>query len=403
MLLATYCRASMRRLLSWSGLALLLFLTGCAAAPSLSAGQQLVDVDFEVPTPQRAEQLRQSGVQLPRVSPGTADPRAHRDYIDLRVTDVGFGITAGGYLLYCQGLPLPVLVPESHVDLTLTSAVPLSESIYPERDAALADMAASASGSRHARYAYYRGAGGALIVPTVFSPATTPRIARTMLEVRKHLSETVERELKVFLLTMTGAKALQGIFSRAMRVGSEPALPAPSRQTGHANQAPVPPRSAPRSSAPTSEPASAPPAPAPAPGSLAPSPGLVQALTGRNPTPPVAPGPRLPQDAAVNPKVPRELEPHRPIGPSPSQNAQVQADIEYLRTIGATDIRVNQQQLTHANRQRVGINRPDLQFDYNGRRYSIEYETPTSGRGPGHQRRITSNDPNAEVIILVVP
>ncbi|MFY0528030.1 hypothetical protein ACN28I_34360 [Archangium gephyra] len=125
------------------------------------------------------------------------------------MTAVGFGITAGGYLLYCEGLPLPVLVSESHVDLGLTSAVPLNASIYPDRDTAPADMADSAHGSRHARYAYYRAAGGALIVPTVFSPATTPRIAQAMLEVRTHLTETLQRELKVLLLSLTGTKVLQ--------------------------------------------------------------------------------------------------------------------------------------------------------------------------------------------------
>jgi hypothetical protein len=174
--------------------------------------------------PQRAEQLRQSGVQLPRVSAGGADPRAHRDFADLRVTAVGYGITAGGYLLYCEGLPLPVLVPESHVDLGLTNAEPLSTSIHPDRDSALAETAVDAASSRHARYAWYRGAGGGLIVPTLFSPATTPRIARTMLVVRMHLSESVERELKVLLLTLTGTKVLQGVFSRVVRTSAEPEL-----------------------------------------------------------------------------------------------------------------------------------------------------------------------------------
>ena len=71
--------------------------------------------------------------------------------------------------------------------------------------------------------------------------------------------------------------------------------------------------------------------------------------------------------------------------------------------MGAKNIRVNQQQLTYRNGQRVGINRPDLQFDYKGRRYHVEYDTPASGRGPGHQLRTTSNDPNAEIILLIVP
>jgi hypothetical protein len=312
------------------------------------------------------------------------------------VTAVGFGITAGGYLLYCEGLALPVLVPESHVDLGLLSAQPLSPSIYPDRDSALEDMAESASRPGGASYAWYRGAGGKLIVPTLFSPATTPRIAATMLEVRKHLGETVERELKVLLVNLTGARLLQGVFSRVVRVSSEPAPPPLARKGGLGGEAPAPRQPTPRAATET-------PTPAPAPTAPAPSPGLVQALTGKNPTAPVAPGPRLPQDVAVKSKVPGELSTDRPIGSSPSQNAQLQADIEYLESVGATNIRVNQQQLSVENGQRVGINRPDLQFDHNGHRYHVEYDTPTSGRGTGHQRRLTSNDPNAEIILLIVP
>jgi hypothetical protein len=101
--------------------------------------------------------------------------------------------------------------------------------------------------------------------------------------------------------------------------------------------------------------------------------------------------------------VPRELPTNRPISSSPTQNAQLQTDIEYLQNLGAKNIRVNQQQATMENVQRVGTNRPDLQFDYNGRRYHVEYDTPTSGRGVGHQSRISSNDPDAEVILLIVP
>jgi hypothetical protein len=94
---------------------------------------------------------------------------------------------------------------------------------------------------------------------------------------------------------------------------------------------------------------------APAPGPLAPSPALVQALEGKNPTPQVAHSPRLPQDVAVSPKIPLEQPTTRPISPSPSQNAQLQVDIKYLQDKGAMNIRVNQQQLTVRNDQRVGI------------------------------------------------
>jgi hypothetical protein len=385
-------------------LALLVLLAGCATQPAsrgprwhLQGGP--VDVDFEEPAPQQAEQLRQRGIQLPRGSQGLTDLRAHRDFVDLRVTAVGFGITAGGYLLYCEGLELPVLVPESQVDLGLTNVAPLNTAIYPDRATALAGTAAGNPGAGHTGYAYYRGAGAALIVPTVFSPATTPRIARTMLEVRKHLSETTQRELKVLLLSLTGTKVLQGAFSRVVRVNSEPAARPPVRAEGRGGEALGPRQPEPRPAAPP--PASTAPAPAPSP--PAPSPGLVQALTGNNPTPPVAALPRLPQDAAVSPRVPGVKPLGRPVSSSPPQNAQVQSDVAYLRSIGASNLRVNQQQLTWENGQRVGVNRPDLQFDFKGRRYHVEYETPTSGRGPGHQQRLTSNDPDAVILLLIVP
>jgi hypothetical protein len=93
----------------------------------------------------------------------------------------------------------------------------------------------------------------------------------------------------------------------------------------------------------------------------------------------------------------------RPIGASQSQNAQLQVDVQFLKDNGATNIRVNQQQLKLDERSRVGINRPDLQFDYNGRRYHVEYDSPASGRGPSHQSRLISNDPDAEIILLIIP
>ncbi len=168
---------------------------------------------------------------------------------------------------------------------------------------------------------------------------------------------------------------------------------------GRVEAPPAPPRAVARAP----EPAPAPAPPPPAPGTLAPSPELLQALTGKNPTPQVPVGPRLRQDVTVKPKVPDPLKTGRPISPSPRQNAQLQADIEFLEKLGATNIRVNQQQVKFRNGQRVGTNRPDLQFDYNGRRYHVEYDSPASGRGPGHQSRITANDPNAEVILIIIP
>jgi len=89
-------------------------------------------------------------------------------------------------------------------------------------------------------------------------------------------------------------------------------------------------------------------------------------------------GTRLAQDIAVNPVAPRALGLGRSIG-RPSHNQALQADIAALPR-GATGIRVNQQQV-NALGQRVGINRPDLQYTLNGQRYYVEYEGLANPRG----------------------
>ncbi len=69
---------------------------------------------------------------------------------------------------------------------------------------------------------------------------------------------------------------------------------------------------------------------------------------------------------------------------------------------GATDIRIDQHQVNAAG-QRVGINRPDLQYTLDGRRHYEEFDIPGSRRGPGHEARIRANDPDGIVDLFEVP
>jgi RHS repeat-associated protein len=88
------------------------------------------------------------------------------------------------------------------------------------------------------------------------------------------------------------------------------------------------------------------------------------------------------------------------IGNNQNQNNDVQAFVEWLRQIGAKDIRVNQEQVNFDG-TRVGRNRPDLQFNYNGQRYYVEWDTSMSSRGAGHAVRIQSNDPTATGVLPI--
>ena len=91
----------------------------------------------------------------------------------------------------------------------------------------------------------------------------------------------------------------------------------------------------------------------------------------------------------------------RPVGASPTQNQAVQGRIADLQGQGASDLRVNQQQVD-INGARVGVNRPDLQYTLNGERYYEEFDTSVSTRGPLHGARIAANDPSGIVTLFPV-
>lgn len=109
---------------------------------------------------------------------------------------------------------------------------------------------------------------------------------------------------------------------------------------------------------------------------------------------------RAERDVSVSPTAPRALGLNRSIGRA-SHNRALQEDIAGLPR-NATDIRVNQQQV-NAQGQRVGINRPDLQYTVNGQRYHVEYEGLSNPRGAMHQARILANDPGAIFTLRLIP
>jgi RHS repeat-associated protein len=110
----------------------------------------------------------------------------------------------------------------------------------------------------------------------------------------------------------------------------------------------------------------------------------------------------LKQDKAVQGTRVQAKRTERSVSKSPTQNAQVQADIQMYSDLGATNFRVNQRQV-NLNGDVVGINRPDLQCDYNGDHYAREYDIPSSNRGPVHRDRLIANDPDVIVGLTNAP
>jgi pyruvate/2-oxoglutarate dehydrogenase complex dihydrolipoamide acyltransferase (E2) component len=181
-------------------------------------------------------------------------------------------------------------------------------------------------------------------------------------------------------------------------VGS-PVTPATPRPAPEA-PAPAAPPPAPEAPPPASKPAPQPPSPAAPPQRALPAPKSN----------------RLARDATIqsdHPNPPPANNGQGKIGTSAKQAAQLADDITWARALGATDIRVNQQQVNAAG-VRVGLNRPDLQFTielpFSGRkvRYYVEYDAPSgaaygSERGAAHAERILANDPAGKVIQRIIP
>ena len=66
----------------------------------------------------------------------------------------------------------------------------------------------------------------------------------------------------------------------------------------------------------------------------------------------------------------------------------------------ATNIRKNQTQVD-VNGNKVGNNRPDIQYDISNQHVNVEFDTKPSN-GDKHQRMIKKNDPNAKVILKTI-
>ncbi len=89
------------------------------------------------------------------------------------------------------------------------------------------------------------------------------------------------------------------------------------------------------------------------------------------------------------------------IGPNANQLTELNADLAWARRQGATNIRVNQEQVGAGGVQRVGRNRPDLQFDIGNQHYTIEYDTEPF-QSTQHDLRIGANDSNAIRILKII-
>jgi hypothetical protein len=146
---------------------------------------------------------------------------------------VGFSIYLGGYLVYCDGLPLPLILPDSHVAFGLADVRTPDVTIYPTRAAAVAALPLGPPAPAPS-VTYYSGAGGAVIAPTLFSPATTPQFIECALRARRELAQQVQYELVVLAITLVGGMAVRALVNRIARRGGGSTKPPVVTESGEA-------------------------------------------------------------------------------------------------------------------------------------------------------------------------
>jgi hypothetical protein len=170
----------------------------------------------------------------------STDPSKQADYIDQRLVAVGYSIYLGGCHVYCDNLKLPVFLPNSEINFTLASARSVGDTVHADRAAALKAAAAGPKAAGGASpVAYYRAVGGALIAPTVFSPATTPRTIQTLRTAMTVLADDVKNQMIVLVGTLVGTAVLKMLATRVVRWsqgGPEPTPSPPPRPQLHPSE-----------------------------------------------------------------------------------------------------------------------------------------------------------------------
>jgi hypothetical protein len=136
------------------------------------------------------------------------------------MTYIQYGIYLGGFNVILEGTEQMVFVSNRFLE-DRTQSVSVGDRIFNSlQDAQSAVSAFTPAGDKIPRHAYYWGAGGMTIAPTVFSPATTPRIFETLMNARAELARQVMTGLGQLAIQMVINKVLGFFYGRALKSGT---------------------------------------------------------------------------------------------------------------------------------------------------------------------------------------
>lgn len=147
-------------------------------------------------------------------------PRDYEEYIDRRLAAISWGpLATDGYLLHIRDLDMPVQLPEAYVNPSTTTAIPLNGTVYPNHAAAEAALrTAPRDGITY--FAYYRGAGGNLIVPTLFCPPSAPRTIQAIVSAHEEYVNAVIEDMSRIGLSLIEGRVINFITHGILRLSA---------------------------------------------------------------------------------------------------------------------------------------------------------------------------------------
>jgi hypothetical protein len=155
-------------------------------------------------------------------------PKARADYIDNRAEAIGYYIYHPSFQVYCSGMSGPIYVSDDFLKLDVEKAEAINSTIYDTlAEAKDAIKQAPAKTKGVTPFAYFKGAAGAVIAPTIFSPATTPRIIAGYYGARRVWAQNVASELTGVSIGLGTGIAFRMTLGRTYRPLPEDPKPPP--------------------------------------------------------------------------------------------------------------------------------------------------------------------------------
>lgn len=153
------------------------------------------------------------------------DPRSSSRYIDNRVEAVGWGLyvgvldgEVGSFLVWCSGLSDPIRLPWRYTSFDAGPRKPMGKEGHANALYDSHEQASAAAPDIGHDVAYFPTAGG-MTAPTIFSPATAPRVMQSANIAFEQTIAQVEEELVIVAISLVGMIVGRIAYSRINRIG----------------------------------------------------------------------------------------------------------------------------------------------------------------------------------------